>query len=596
MTRTARPSMIVATLLCSLALAACGGGDEAGVEGADSETVAGLDARESPQSSTAAAVEASAQPRKTTQASHIDPAGDPLRASAAVAAGVSMTQLGVASSQPDAGLRGLARTARCAQGFVPPGDLTRKSAAPKPAAGGGVFFNPTELATWRVRARAGPFVADADHAAGSPGDWGRIKALAGQFLAQGEPLPLSALDDSSRARHGQLARDAAFVHLLVPDAKLLAAVRRWLLEQAALAANDFAGQLCFQYPDGLARDGYFAEAPWLARYIATYDFVRSGLPAAERVTIENYIRRNAWFFATQLDWGLAALFPQRLAGDYRERGASAASSGEDIWWTRRVDGNHDCRVDENDDAVAYPTYTHARADGSLGAKVSVLAMWFNNRRAANALAAGAAGVLLADAELQHRAKRYTMEWLTYGAYADGSVAEYTRHGEYCVNRQGLVYGAMNVQSGVMLGRILARQGDRSLATFSTREGLFGSQSGAGDEPKSLALVAQTLLHASTGELAWYRAEPAKRVQEPRAATALGMPRERYLNGAQAMDLMHELSLLSSAAVVARVPVAATLLKHPLILRRADAGVPVVSGVGAWTDAWGVLPAAYLLRP
>ncbi len=596
MTRTAPPSMLIATLLCSLALFACGGGDEL-----DAGSSA-RDAREQPLSSASSAADsassatdsASAPQRKTTQALRTDPAGDPQQPSALVQGGVAMTHLGVASGRPDAGLRGVARTASCAQGFVAPADLTQTRAAPLPAAGSGIFYNATELATWRARISAGPFIADRDFAAGSPGDWTRIQAQAALFMKQGEPL--GVLDESSRSRHGQLARDAAFVQLLQPNPNRLASVRRWLLEQAALPANDFANRLCYQYPDGVARDGYFAEAPWLARYIASYDFVRSGVPAAERVIIENYVRRNAWFFAAQLDWGLAELFPQRLVGSYRERGASAAATGDGIWWMRRVDGNADCRIDAADDQNAYPTYTHVRADGTLGPKVSVLAMWFNNRRAANALAAGSAGLLLADGELQHRAKRYAMEWLTWGAYADGSVSEYTRHGEYCVNRQGLAYGAMNVQSGVMLGRLYARQGDRGLVSFATAEGLFGSESGPGAPAKSLALVAQTLLRASTGELAWHRAEPQKSEQQPRAATALGNPREHYMNGSQAMDLMHELCLLSSAAVLSGVPVAATLLKHPLLLRSPPAGTRVETGLGSWTDSLAVLPAAYLLRP
>ena len=524
----------------------------------------------------------------------VDGQGDALQPPAALASAATLQRLSDAPGDAKAGLRAVAATATCREGFVAPADLQRSRAADLPASGG-VFFTAQELTTWRERVVRGPFVDDSDFAPGSPGDWSRIRANAERFQREGEALRGS--DEATRSTHGLLARDAAFHHLMTGQAASLAAVRAWLQTQATAAANDFAATRCYSAQDGSSRDGWWAEAPWLARFIATYDFVRAALPAAERVTIENYIRRNAWFFAAHLDHQLRELFPQRLAGDYAARGGDAASSGDARWAARRVDANGDCRIDDADPAQPFPVHAYARADGTLGPRVSVLALWFNNRRAANAFAAGSAGLLLGDADLVNRAKRYFMEWMTYAVYPDGSTGEFGRNGEYCIARQGTVYASMELGGALMLARALARQGDPSLAAFSTTAGLHGSES-AGAAAKSLTLLADTYLKLHTGQLDWYQAEPQKARQDPREATRLSRMEVRYLGGAP-MDDFHELTMLASAAAVPTLPVGAVLMRQGAAASLrwpGRTGHPVATGFGLWSDAWGILPAAYLLRP
>ncbi|MBL8359940.1 MAG: hypothetical protein JNN18_05570 [Rubrivivax sp.] len=533
---------------------------------------------------------------ESTSSAGRGPVGDATTPSTLIGTAANLRTLDDATASADAGTRGIGPTANCQQGFVLPADLATTRAAPLPAHGG-IFHTEAEAATWRARTASGPFVADGDWARGSPGDWARIQANARSFRESGEPTASS--DESARWGHGHLARDAAFAHLMAPDAKLLAGVREYLLREAAAPQNDFAKLRCVRDAAGAARDGFFAEAPWLVRYIATYDYVRAALPEADRATIEAYVRRNAWFLAAHTDHFLAYLFPARLQGDYTRRTGDAAAIGSAAWVRQRVDTNGNCDIDAGDDPAAYPAYAYTRADGTLGPRVAVLTQWFNNRRATHALAMAAAGVLLADEGLVMRAKRYVMEWLTYAVYPDGSSGEFARNGDYCIAKQGVIYNAMNIQAGLLSARLLARQGDRSLADFSTRDGLFGTESGAAGRPKSLALVAETLLSLSTRALDWYRAEPQRAAQAPREATSLSRMDVNYMGGATAMDDFHELTLLSGAAVVPGVPVvpvltrerSATTLRWP-----GSTGLAVVTGAGQWTDAWGVLPAAYLLRP
>jgi hypothetical protein len=594
--------MLLTTLACTLALMACGGGAGEGaaleddqrrlpsrMPAADAVVAASIGA-----APPASAVPAAAAASAATPAA--PPAGDASNPTAAVAAAAALKTLSDAVGDPDAFTRALAPTERCQLGFVPPADLAQRGAAAPPARGG-VFFTAAELATWRERTAAGPFIADNDFAPGSPGDWNRISANARAFAAIGEPTAPD--DDAARAAHGQLARDAAFAHLIAPQAKLLDAVRGYLLREARAGQNDFARTRCLRAADGSARDGWFAEAAWLARYIATYDFVRAALAEGDRAAIDGYVRRNAWFFAAHMDHFLAYVFPGRLQGDYSRRGRDAASTGAAVWWSSQVDTNRDCDIDGRDDAAAYPAYAYVRSDGSFGPRLSVLTQWFNNRRSAQALAIAAAGVLLGESELTARAKRYVMEWLTYSVFADGSSGEYARNGDYCIARQGTVYNALNLQAGLMSARILARQGDRSLADFDTRDGLFGTESGAGGAAKSLALAADAYVRIATREIDWYQAEPQLARQLPREATSLSRMEVRFMGSTSAMDDFHELGLLASAAVVPGVAVA------PLLLREGNAkglrwpgstGASVATGYGTWTDGWGTLPAAYLLRP
>lgn len=570
--------MILALLLGCLALPACGSGDEPAA------------------AQTAGPVLVAAAPEPTAPAAAV-PAADASAPTAQVGAAANFVVLGAPSPQAGTTLRGLGTTAQCPLGYEPPTALDRDTAAPMPVAGG-VFYTEAELATWRQRVQTGPFVDDGDFMPGSPGDWSRIVANTRAFLLRGEPAWTADTSYLERAHHGTLARDAAYHALVLGQAASREAVRQYLLDQAGNPLNALHRSLCIKGPDGVTLDGFPQAASWLMRYLVTYDAVRATLPDAERVVIDNFIRRNAYFLAAHVDGQLAMLFPRRELGDYSQRREDAApATPAATWWSRRFDTNGDCRADERDIATPLPAYAYVRRDGSRGPRLSVLSQWYNNRRSSNAAAVGAAGVLLGDPVLVASAKRYFMEWLTYAVWPDGSQGEYARNGDYCIAGQGAIYSQSNIQGGLLVARVLARQGDRSLAEFSTTEGLFGSQ---GPAPgKSLALAAATYVDLFLGRLDWYLDEPWKASAEPRAATALGNNVVRYMGAGRALDDYHELGMLPAAGLLP----AARIDKLVLRDRRTTSlpfpgatGNPVPTGYGAWTDIFNALPAALLLRP
>lgn len=536
--------------------------------------------------------------RSPTSPAATAPLGDAPSPTALLGSSAGLSGLGHASANPTGTTTGVGAVSHCMRGYAPPASLIHDSPLDVPA-GGGVFFTPAELAAWRQRIANGPFIRANDYTAGSPGDWGRIVANAKALATQGEPPLTGTTPHSTFSTHGTWARDAAFYELITADGTLLPAVRAHLLAQAANPALDFPNTLCITSIGGATGDAWFAHASWLMRYVVTYDYVRRSLARAERVTIENFVRRNAHFLAAHNDWGLATVFPSRMLGNYDIRSSAAAASTDAAkWYTRRYDTNADCSIDARDPAASYPAYAYVHADGTTGPRISVLSQYYNNRRSVAASAYGAAGILLGDADLIASAKRYFMEWLAYGVWADGSQGEYARNGDYCIASQGVIYGALNIQGAAALSRLLARQGDTTLPNFSTTTGLFGTESSGTGTGKSIALAIATYFRLVNGQLDWHYHEGWKASQAPRGATSMGGNQVHYMGAASTMVNYHELGLLPAAAQFPNLPISGWVLRDrsitPLEFPGAS-GSSVSTGYGSWTDGFNSLPAVLLLH-
>lgn len=603
-------------LAALLILAACGGGGDSAEEATTAtQAMSRITAREvsAARSSVVDAVSTSAAP--SAAATGPEPVATealPVAVAAAEATGptvaarllagtTAMVNLAYAAPNPTLLSAATGPTTRCTVGFTPPAALDGASAAPLPS-GGGIFYSSAELTVWRERATSGPFINAGDFTKGSPGDWSVIQANARAFAAGQEPMWALGVNSTARTTHGTLLRDAAFAQLMVPEAKALALVRARLLAEAANPQNDFASQLCLRELDGSAQDAWYSEAAWLLRYTVAYDFARQSLSDADRSRIEAFILRNAYFFAAQLDWGLGLLFPDRHAGSYTRKLRDAASSGEAALVSLQADSNGDCTVNGKDNPTLYAARNYVRADGTPGPRTSNLSQWFNNRKSMLAAAIGAAGVTVGNADLIVRSKRYIMEWLSYGVWSDGSEGEYVRNGDYCIPKQGVIYAAANIQAGLLIGRLLARQGDESLFGFHTREGLFGTESQPGDGDKSLELVAGTHLRLLTGQLPWFQYELGVSKQTPRPQTDLGRTDVYYMQAAVGSDDYHELGLLLGAQYLPKLPLQGLVLRDPAVTNKpfpGSGGRTVATGfgswAGSWTDAFNALPALLLLR-
>lgn len=511
----------------------------------------------------------------------------------------SLASLSVASSNTTSTTTTSTNTSICKVAYVPPANLVSTVAAVRPAAGG-VFFSNAELTVWQSRLANGPFLKANDFMKGSPGDWDRINQNAADFIKNGDKGPLSTSAPDEYSRLGAGARDAAFVFLMKADGKAYTAVRDYLLAQVKNPQVDFPTKLCLTDNNNWNPDGYYFQSSWLLRYLVTYDFVRSALPSADRVTIENFIRRNAYMLATQMDAALANLFPNRLKGDYSKKlWVATTNNGAVSWWSKRYDTNNDCKVDSADAPNPAPVYAYVRADGVVGPRLSELSQFYNNRRAATALAFGAAGLVLADPVLISSAKRYTFEWLTYSVWPDGSQGEYARNGDYCIPQQGVIYGGANTASAALLATLLTRQGDTSIQSFSTTDGLFGSESTGGAPPKTLELAIRTQIGLINGSIKWYFHQPWRATQDLSDANSLFGFRSYYMKSTKALDNYHELGLLPASKILTGVNITGLVMRDKAFTSLpfpGSTGNAVTTGYGSWNDPFNALPAVLLIRP
>ncbi len=506
--------------------------------------------------------------------------------------------LSTANTNPTATTTVSSNTSSCKVAFVPPSNLTMATAAARPAAGG-VFFSNAELTTWKGRLTSGPFLKAGDFTKGSPGDWDRINQNAAEFIRNGDKGPqlTSAPDEYSRLGTG--ARDAAFLFLMTADGKAFTAVRDYLLVQVGNPAVNFPSTLCLTDKNNWNPDGYFFQGSWLLRYVVTYDFIRSALTPTERLVIDNFIRRNAYLFATQMDSALANVFPNRLKGDYSKKLWVADARNGIAWMSKRFDTNGDCKVDGSDEPKPAPVYAYAKTDGALGPRITELSQFYNNRRAAIALAYGAAGLVLADPVVLSTATRYTFQWFTYAVWPDGSQGEYARNGDYCIPQQGVIYGGANTASAALLASLLSRQGDTSIQAFSTREGLFGTEAPASAPPKTLELAIQTQLGLINGNLKWFFHQPWRDKQDFSDANAMTGFRSYYMKSTKPLENFHELGLLPATKLLPGANIAGVVLRDKAVTSLpfpGASGNSVTTGWGNWNDPFNALPAPLLTRP
>ena len=420
----------------------------------------------------------------------------------------------------------------------------------------GLFYTPAELAFWKARSVSGPFKMDNDFAKGTPGDWRRIVQRADAMVSGSmkEPATSAGLPDfgtsgsNGTPTAGELALDTAFAYLITNDSRYLNVSKAWLLKTMSEPANDITKR-CFvtQISDGVHpptrvyTDG-FLEAQWVNRTLMTYDFIKHSMTDAERMVVESTLLKWGYFFGAHMQWGLEQVFPNRAKGDYSPGTLIKSWAASDPFAKQLPYQNHACDAASLTTQSASTIRTFVDAGGNAGPSVSILSLFFNNRRSGEALSLGLIGLLVNEPRLVDEAKRYVGEWLAYSVWADGTQGEYQRNGDYCIAQQGLIYGAMNAAAAVTLADGMARRGDTSLYGLQVTSGMFGTQPAAG-KTKSIMTPVKRHLDLLGGTTRAYYYERNLAVQNPRPATSLGNQESHFMNNVRPMDNYHDASYL-----------------------------------------------------
>jgi hypothetical protein len=246
----------------------------------------------------------------------------------------------------------------------------------------------------------------------------------------------------------------------------------WLL---ACSRHDLSA-VPYRLPaDNTAVDGYFGAAAWQARAFAAYQLVRAFAGAADRARLDAWFVACARWHAAHVDhhqFGLGAIFPRRLQGDYTARAGQALTG-----------------------ALLPGRRTH-----SAGQPISWLSMWWNNRRSMCMLLVLLVAVAQRDAALLASVRRYVTEWVTYSVYPDGAQGEWSRNGDYNVASAGVAYGAHNVVLALLAAHWLADLGDTRLLHLRTTAGLWGTESPRAS--KSIWTALDAWVTMLDGSVAW----------------------------------------------------------------------------------------------
>ncbi len=350
----------------------------------------------------------------------------------------------------------------------------------------GLHCTEAELTIWRARANgttATNYRVAGDVQTNSPPDWTRILANANAFklntTVSGKPardfdrfLPWAGTGcypensdgttAEGRAQAG-LLKDAAFVYLVKQDATYLTAVKAEILAYVRNPLLNFSNRSrwCRMGDKG------FKISEILNRILFAYDYVRigGGFTSPEQTEIQAWAYQAALWLSDGVDEYYRQRFVNRLAGNYTLTSYSTVADA----------GNAHHTLYYGSPVTGFFT------DG------------YNNRILTEVRFVAMVAVMNNDAALQIHAKRVYQDYMRFGVFPGGDLADMTRWkapSGYEGPETGLDY-CMGVAQGLSdIADVFARKGDFSLYNYSTELGAFGTASPG--QPKSLLQVIQNL--------------------------------------------------------------------------------------------------------
>ena len=422
----------------------------------------------------------------------------------------------------------------------------------------GLHVTQEELNIWKQRRTNGPYLTYNSPVAGqhTPGDWTRIVGNANTFLQNPSSDRYTSpavggcvILEGDPATSGQLIKDAGFAHLVTStdaatSTHYSVAVKNELLRYADPANNfDFtnqdkwcyykivrnsSGQEVYRIVDSGSHP-YFVMSEWLVKLLFAYDYTKATFSAAERNLIDN------WFY------GAGIYFQHVLNGNVNNLFESVGCNGPTYTTTPIYVANNTRRGSlTNDDGVQLSAYSTCAETNDTryslyldGPTAGFVAQAYNNRRNNVARFVGLVGVFLdnevfLDAgtpvlsavknnhqqqinDLKIDAKLYFREWLKYGVFPGGDIADMHRAtGESGgagntdeSTERGLNYAFSSAGAMIDLADAFGRDGDYSLYNYKTSVGYYNRVQTTTGGAKTLLLVIQNLQNYLNGTLTRY---------------------------------------------------------------------------------------------
>ena len=360
----------------------------------------------------------------------------------------------------------------------------------------GMSWAPNEVDAWRARAASGPFKTANDAFTGAPGDWTRILANADACVASGnESLATNIYTDATAGvDRGYRCRDAAFVWLVNPATATYTRAQYFTAAETALLAlcNAASNQIELAC---IVNDSPLGAPQMFSRMALAYDYLRGGMSAPNRQTVENRLRLAGDFFHQWLNLTLwRNTFPGSPLGDYTYLAGNAGQVGDAAFFN---DGS-------GRGQYAYVDSTPVRRN-----RVTNIGASYNNRKAEMVYALALIACVLLEPVFADAAVRDNKEFLMFGVNGDGSLHEWgDRAFDYQYPQQGRIYGSTQVACYAGTAEFMRRAfGDLTLYQFTTTAQLVDSKIGVGPH-KSLKLVIETELDLRARLKDWWAVNPA----------------------------------------------------------------------------------------
>ena len=362
----------------------------------------------------------------------------------------------------------------------------------------GLHFTKAEVAIWRARKDKGPY----------KDEWGVILNRANSWLESPDPRWAgntknvcwedAGLSWPDRRLDAGL-RDAAFVYLITDDSSYRDGARDELIAQTKVPGTDWTNDAKWCKGNNSATSKAHNIAHWLRRLVYGYSYIRDSLTAGDRTILDAWFLAAGQYFELVVHNVVAKRFANRLDDDYTCTGG----------------GNFCPGLEEGLLHFGGPTAYNFHG-------------FCQNQIASTMATATAIGVVVNDATLKARGKRYVKEFVKYGTWPGGQVMDQHRWNG-ATPQHGFLYMAVALGSVITMADHLARDGDTEPYQFTTTEGRYGTEGG----PKSLLTALQHFAGMTNGTVIEYASTVATNnpdlIIDQEAEAAFGQTRVEFVN-------------------------------------------------------------------